>query len=155
VGHALPVEGLTIPPHDPAAERLVLCGLLREFGLAGGEVRRVGLRGDDLYLDLHRRVWGAVAGLAHAGRPVSPWEVWRELGRAGEWGEFPRAGVLNPAFSCARWLLALLDDDPTGVWAMGAAVRVRELAERRRRMHELRRQLRELEAGAPLESVAV
>ena len=146
---SLSVEVDAPPPHDPAAERFVLCGLLRAFDLVGGEVRRVGLRGDHLYLDLHRRVWGAVAELAHDEQPVTPLTVWRQL--AAEWGEWPKVGRLNHAWSCARWLIDLMDDDPTGCWAMGAAVRVRELAERRRRMHELRRQLRELETGAPLE----
>lgn len=141
-----------IPPHDAAAERVVLCGLMTAWEVVSAEVRRVGLRGDDLYLDLHRRVWGAVAGLAYAGRPVTPWAVWRWL--EPEWGEWPRVGAQNAAMSCAAWLVGVTDEDPTGYWAMERAARVRDLAERRRVIHRARAAIRDALGGRPVAELA-
>ncbi|MFO0796344.1 MAG: hypothetical protein U0804_02640 [Gemmataceae bacterium] len=143
----MPVEGVADdapPPHDEPAERLVLCGLLRAWPLAFREIARVGLGRDDLYLFRHRLVWDAVVGLENAGTPVSAWECWRRLGVMGAWAEW------GTDFGCARWLVDLLEEDPTGMWAMAAAVSVRDAAVRRAVIHRARRLLRDAWAGVPV-----
>lgn len=133
-----------LPPHDPAAERLVLCGLLRAWPLAFQEVARVGLTRDDLYLFRHRLVWDAVVGLENAGTRVSAWECWRRLGTMGAWAEW------GTGLDCCRWLLDLLEEDPTGMWAMAEAVTVRDAAVRRAVIHRARGLIRDAWAGVPV-----
>jgi replicative DNA helicase len=140
-----------IPPNDEDAERVVLAGLLRQWAAVWREVRRAGLRRGDLYHHRHLLVWDAAAGLGASGRPVSAVEVWREVGRRGHWGEWPQWGRDRTGrLGCAAWLVELLDVDPTGYWALEKAVRVRDLAARRRVIHRARQAIRDAIDGVPV-----
>ncbi len=123
------------PPNDERAERVVLCGLLRDdtYGdglkLARRGVERAGLRRDDLYWHRHLLVWDSHRGLTAVGTPATAWEVWRQLGRAGHWREWAGCeGWRDGRHGCAAWLLGVLDEDPTGLLAEQNAVVVRRLA---------------------------
>lgn len=136
----------TIPPNDEDAERVVLCGFLRAWPTTYAEVRRAGCDRGDLYHDRHRRVWDAAVGCDNAGGEVDAAAVWRRLGLAGDWPEWGDAAGRG----CGAWLLDLLDDDPTGYWALRDAVKVRDLAVRRRVIHAARKAIRDAMAGVPV-----
>lgn len=152
MGCAVPVQVEGPPPNDAGAERLILCGFLREWPQTYVEVRRAGCDRGDLYHDAHRRVWDAAVGADNAGEEVGVYTVWRRLGLAGDWPEWGDA----TGRGCAVWLVDLLGDDPTGYWAMEGANRVRDLAVRRAAIHRARRLIRDALAGVPVaELVAV
>lgn len=119
-----PLDPTEPPPNDKLAERVVLCGLLREYTLVWRGLARVGMRRDDLYWHHHRLLWDSIraSGAVLPGVGCVAWDVWRHLGRAGHWREW------GGRDECAAWLVRLLDEDPTGFLAERNAVVVRRLA---------------------------
>src|SRR5206468_3881865 len=57
-----------LPPHNPDAERGLICGILRDPDTLPA-VQQV-VRAEDFYQDAHQRVFRAIADLADQNRPV-------------------------------------------------------------------------------------
>lgn len=113
---------------DRRAERVVLCGCLREPGLVLPRLDELGFTEADFTTHRHRLVWRAVLELAGTGDGVvGPYSLWALLrGR----------GVLAELGACpAAWIAGTWDCDPTGAWAVPEAVRLRWLTVRRDAVH--------------------
>lgn len=136
----MPVQVDGPPLTDPAAERLVLCGLLWEPGLNGPAVLAAGVTSDDFGVYHHGLVFARAWDLIGCGAAVGPWSVWRYLAETGELCELPDH---NPA----RWLADLLEDDPTGAWCGWGLARVKWAARKRAVSHWAARLAEDITTG--------
>ncbi len=105
------VEGL-VPPHSVEGEQAVLGGLLID-PVAWDQVADV-VAADDFYRNDHRLIFGALAELAAAGKPIDVVTVSEQLQRRGQLDE---AGGL-------AYLGTLARDTPTAANVRAAAMAV-------------------------------
>lgn len=133
----MPVQAaVTADLRDEYAERVVLCGCLKEPELVLPRLWDMGLDADDFGFYAHRLVWEAVEELATTGRgEVGPHSLWRLLKASGSLAD------LGPHPS--HWIAGLWDADPTGAWAVPEAHRVLELSLRRRAVHRANELIRD------------
>jgi len=136
-----------LPPHDPAAERLTLCGLLVDFEAVWPAVARFGLAAEDFFMWANRVAFARVVECFEArADDYLPRALYHRLRLTGEAADFG-GGV-------GRWVAETLecrpppprwdeDEVPAAVWAAVAAGRVRQLAVCRRLIHSAREVLRD------------
>lgn len=110
---------------DERAERLVLCGMLKEPELVMPRLAEMGLEAADFAHHAHGLVFESLTELAGTGDgAVGPYRLWEWLRARGELAELGA----DPA----AWIADVWGEDPTGAWAVPAACEVRRLAVRRR-----------------------
>ena len=116
---------------DPHAERVVLCGLLKEHELVLPRLLDLGLTADDFAVHVHGLVYGACLDLAATGDGVvGPHSLYLVLTARRQWAE------LGP--DPFEWVAGVWDCDPTGAWAVPSARRVVWLSTLRRAVYAAR-----------------
>lgn len=122
------------------AERVVLSGAMKEPELVIPRLGELGLTESAFGEYVHGLVWRACVGLYDEGRNGGPYSVWFWLAIRGELVE------LGP--HPADWIACVWDEDPTGAWAVSAAIDVLRAAVRREAAHRALEVYRDAMAGS-------